>query len=238
MNNRPVRFLALAPFAALAFALPAAAQTTPNQVMPGQTMPGQAAPGQAALNQTDRSFIHDAGAGGLAEVDFGKLADQKSQNDSVKHFAQQMIQDHTKANDQLAALAKADGIAVPDTLDPDHRATRARLEKLDGARFDRAYIAGQISDHQKTIALFQQETAAGQDPQLKGFAAETLPTIRGHLKMAQGLETELTPQAAAPGAATEQSGSSMPRASSRAPRDGAAALNREELRDLGPAQGQ
>jgi len=241
MNNRPARFLAMAPFAALVLALPAAAQTA-NPAPPVQN---ETQGNQAALDQNDRSFVQEAGAGGLAEVDFAKLANQKSSDDSVKRFAQHMIQDHTKANEQLAGLAKSDDVPVPTELDPAHRAIRARLEKLSGANFDRAYIEGQVADHQKTVELFQHESSTGRNPGLKNFATETLPTLRGHLRMATALEGELTPQASAPGTARERSGSSMPRTESprertgvQSPPDGAAALNRQELQDLGPPQNE
>lgn len=199
------RLLTLMPLAALLLAMPAAAQTgspagtssqtgvgNPTTMPPGtpQAAPGVAAPHQP--NQADRTFIREAAIGGMAEVDFAKLAEQKGQSDAVKRFAQRMIQDHTKANDQLAALANAANVPMPNTLDEEHRSMRAALEKASGASFDRAYIQGQMADHAKTAQLFEYEIGSGQDAGLKTFAADTLPVVLQHLQLAQGIAAEMT----------------------------------------------
>lgn len=172
----------------------------------GQTSPEGAT---RLLNQQDQGFIRDAGIGGMAEVTLGKLAEQRAKADPVKDFARRMVQDHSKANDQLAALAKQHNIGMPKELDEEHRQVHDRLEKLSGAEFDRAYIESQVQDHQKTAQLFEWEINSGQNAQLKSFASETLPTILHHLEMARDIHTELSteaPQAAA--------GSSAPAATS------------------------
>jgi putative membrane protein len=170
-------------------------------------------PAPHQLNQADRTFLHEAAIGGMGEVDLAKLAEQKAQSDGVKRFAQRMIQDHTKANDRLAALAKAASAPLPSILDEDHRAMRAALAKTSGAAFDRAYLQGQIADHQKTAQLLEYEIGSGQDMQLKSYAAEILPTVLDHLQTAQALFAEagnVPPQAAAPATPATQSGSTAP----------------------------
>ena len=170
------------------------------------------------LNKQDRTFIHEAAIGGMAEVDAGKLAEQKAQNADVKKFGQRMVQDHSKANMQLTALAKQADVTAPTTLDRTHQATRAKLEKLSGADFERAYVPVQVSDHEKTIQLFKEEAASDSDQNLRSFASETLPTLQHHLEMAQNLAKQLQaemPQASGAGTPQPQSGSSAaPQASS------------------------
>ncbi|MBV8092542.1 MAG: DUF4142 domain-containing protein, partial [Acetobacteraceae bacterium] len=102
-----------------------------------------------------------------------------------------MVTDHSKANDQLANLARADNIPLPDMLDPEHQSIYERLEKLRGAEFDSVYIAAQIQDHQRTIQLLEYEIGSGQDPDLKAFASQTLPIVIQHLQMAQALQAQL-----------------------------------------------
>ena len=181
---------------------PAAAQFgNPAGMMPGtaQKEPGVPAPHQA--NTQDRLFARLLAAGGLAEVDTGRLAQQKGQNSAVKEFAHHMVQDHGKSNEQLASLAKQAGIPLPTEPDPEHKATRAELEKLSGPPFDIAYMQSQVTDHQRTAVLLQWEISLGQDGDLQRFAAGTLPVVLTHLQAAQNILSQLTgqaPQGAAP----------------------------------------
>ena len=129
--------------AAMAWAMPAAAQLgNPGFVMPGtpQNAPGVPAPNHA--NTQDRLFAILLAAGGAAEVDFGRLAEGKAQNEAVKQFARRMVQDHTKANGELSSLANAAQIPLPGELDPDQKDMRAKLESLTGAVFDLYVHAG------------------------------------------------------------------------------------------------
>lgn len=180
---------------------PSLAQPAPGNpatMAPGapQSAPGMPAPNQP--NQNDRVFVYEAMIGGSAEVAFGQLAEQKGRSQAVKDFARQMVADHSNANQQLAQLAQAANIPQPPDLDEEHKAIRNRIEQLSGAEFDLAYIRGQIADHQKTTQLFEWEIGSGQDPQLKGFASQTLPTVLRHLEMARAVEDQLAATAAAP----------------------------------------
>jgi putative membrane protein len=169
-------------------AVPAAGQEGNPAFMTPDTGPRQP-------NNTDRVFVHAAAIGGMAEVELGKLAEQKGQNDAVKEFARRMVDEHGKANDRLIGLAKKDGIAVPDNLDQEHEAMRDRLEVANGAEFDLAYVEGQVADHQKTAQLLEYEIGSGQDAELKSFASDTLPVVLEHLRAAQEIQAELTGKA-------------------------------------------
>jgi putative membrane protein len=146
-------------------------------------------------NNPDRLFVRAAAIGGMAEVEFGKLAQQKAQSAAVKDFALRMIEDHSKANDRLTSIAKEAGIAVPDELDPEHQAMRDRLGALSGAEFDLVYLEGQVADHQQTVQLLEYEIGSGQHVALKSLAAESLPVVLQHLQSAQSIRAEMTGKA-------------------------------------------
>jgi putative membrane protein len=144
---------------------------------PGDT---QLAAATTTLSKADQTFIHQAAIAGMAEVAEAQLAVSKAQRDEVKQFAQRMIDDHTKANDELKQLLAGKQVTVPTTLDAKHKQEQARLEKLSGAAFDRAYIENQVKAHQQAVALFKNESETGKDPELKQFAAKVLPTLQEH----------------------------------------------------------
>jgi putative membrane protein len=179
-----MRLLAIVAFGAVLLALPALAQNgNPAFMTPGT--------GADQPNVSDRNFARAAAAGGLAEVEFGRLAQQKARSDAVKYFGQRMVEDHGKANDQLKGLAKEDGVPLPEKLDPEHMAIHDRLAGLSGAAFDQAYLQAQVADHQQTAQLFEYEIGAGQDGDLKSFASQTLPVVLKHLEMAQHIQADI-----------------------------------------------
>lgn len=167
--------------AALALsAAPVLAQQTTGA---GGTRTG--APASAQMASADRQFIMEAARGGMAEVELGQLATDKAQSDAVKQFAQRMVTDHGKANDELKSLAESKSIMLPTDLDAKHKATKDRLSKLSGAQFDRAYMQDMVSDHQKDVSEFRKQSQSARDPELKAWATKTLPTLQEHLQMAQ-----------------------------------------------------
>jgi len=130
----------------------------------------------------------EAAKGGMAEVELGKLAQDKASSDQVKNFGKRMVDDHSKANDELQTLAKNKNITLPSDLDPKDKALKDRLSKLSGAQFDRAYMSAMLHDHQKDVSEFKTESSNGKDPDVKAFASKTLPTLEDHLKLAQQTE--------------------------------------------------
>lgn len=168
--------------AALAMSVaPAFAQTT-GGAKAGSTKAGSMKTGSM---KGDQKFVHDAAAGGMAEVELGKLAQEKASSDQVKSFGKRMVDDHGRANDELKALAQKKNITLPTDLDRKDKATRDRLSKLSGPSFDRAYMRAMLTDHRKDVSEFQHESKVGADPDVKSFAAKTLPTLEDHLKAAQ-----------------------------------------------------
>jgi putative membrane protein len=169
--------------------------STPS-TFPGQTSPNQpsGANGPAGVNTTatpakvdDKKFVKDAAMGGMAEVELGKLATQKASRDDVKQFGQRMVDDHTKANDQLKQVASKENISIPESLDSKHQSRIDKLSKLSGTDFDKAYIKDQLKDHQTDVKEFSAEAQGGTDPNIKAFASNTLPILQEHLNMVKNL---------------------------------------------------
>jgi putative membrane protein len=139
----------------------------------------------------DQSFVQKMAQGNAAEVETGQLALQKSKNTEVKQFAQMMVDDHRKAGDDLKGLAQRKNITVTTQPTADAKATKERLSKLDGAAFDRAYIDAMVDGHREVVAAVRSESLSGMDPDVKAWAAKTLPTIETHLMHAQEVERSL-----------------------------------------------
>ena len=174
-------------------AAPAAA-TPPAPAMtasPAMTAPPAAtAPATPAnLSKVDKEFITKAAQGGTAEVQMAQLAQQKSQSASVKQFAQGMIDDHTPNNQKLTDLATSKGVTAPTEPSAAQQKMLAHLQTLDGAKFDHAYMSGQVKSHQTMLKLFEHEATNGKDTDLKSFAESTQPTIQKHLTMAQNTKS-------------------------------------------------
>jgi len=148
-------------------------------------MSGSASGSGNSLARADRKFVEDAAKGGMAEVQLGQLAAQKAQSSDVKQFGQRMVDDHTKANDQLKSIASSKGVQLPTDLDRADKREYDRLSKLSGADFDREYMKHMVSDHKKDVSDFRKEAKSGKDNDVKSFASTTVPTLEQHLQMAQ-----------------------------------------------------
>ena len=171
---------------------PAAAPGNPATTPAGtlHTAPGTPAPDQ--LNDSDRVFIDALAAGGMAEVEAGKLASRVTGNTMMRQFGERMIQDHSKTNKQLMDIATAAKVPLPGGPDTEHRTVQQQLEQLHGVAFDVAYARRQVQDHARIVQLLEYEIGSGQNPRLKDFASEALPVVLEHLAMAQRLDAELT----------------------------------------------
>lgn len=148
---------------------------------------GQSGMTGGQLGSTDRKFVMEAAMGGMMEVELGRLAVERASSEGVRQFGQRMIDDHTRANQQLMQIASGLGVTPPAALDAKHTAMVAKMARLSGAEFDRAYIKQMVKDHQKMVALFQREAARGMQPDLRGFASQTLPALQEHLQMARSM---------------------------------------------------
>lgn len=148
------------------------------------------ATGSSTLSKADSKAITDMAMVNMAEVEMGKLAQSKSQNPEVKTFAQQMIDDHGKALQEVQTVAQSKGVSLPTELDAKHKAMAAKLEKLSGDAFDREYMkVGGLASHKEAHSLLQKNQKAAKDPEVKGLATKMLPTVEQHLKAAQQMPT-------------------------------------------------
>jgi putative membrane protein len=159
-----------------------------EQQRQGQQQTKQAA---GALSRSDRDFATKAAQDGMAEVALGELATRQASNEEVKQFAQRMVRDHSKANDELKELASRKGITLPSEVQGKQKALQDRLGKLSGADFDREYMRAMVKDHDSAVALFEKESRTGGDPELKAWAEKTLPTLREHQTMARELAVKV-----------------------------------------------
>jgi putative membrane protein len=151
---------------------------------------GRVMAADTGVSQHDREFMGKAAQGGLVEVAAGKLAAKRGENPTVRAFGQKMVSDHTAANEVLKSLADSKQMNLPDTVPPEEQATLGKLEGLNGIAFDQAYASYMVKDHVSDIKEFEKEAKSGQDPDVKAFAAQTLPTLRHHLMLANQLSSQ------------------------------------------------
>jgi putative membrane protein len=143
---------------------------------------------QGSLTSKDFKFVCEAVTGGQNEINLSQVALQKASDQSVKDFAQRMVTDHQKANQELTLLATSKGVALPDTDSRKSEKMAEHLKNLSGADFDRAYMKDMVGDHKKVVKMFQKESEHAEDGDLKSWVTKTLPTLEDHLRMAQSVE--------------------------------------------------
>jgi putative membrane protein len=177
MSTRLILRTALAA-ALIAFAFNAAAQST-----------ARGAPHLVA-NAADSMFMTHAAADGMAEVQMGQMALQKTSDPKVKQLAQRIVDDHTAANGKLRALAQQKQVTLPTAPMKDAQDKAATMNSMDSAKFDQAWAAAMVDDHQKAVKMFSDETTQTQDADVRTFAQATLPTLKSHLQMAQQLQNQ------------------------------------------------
>jgi putative membrane protein len=207
MRKTQLHILILSSAVFCLFSIPAFAQNPGGQEPGGPTTtqpsqpggpgagPGMAPGGTTPMDQggtqaprwDDKKFAKEAAIGGLAEVELGKLAQQKASSDAVKQFAQKMVDDHSKANEELKQVASKEGLDLPTALDKKHQSRLDKMSKLSGADFDKAYIKDQLKDHKEDVSKFKDEASKGTVPGVKDFASKTLPTLEQHLQMVKDL---------------------------------------------------
>ena len=135
----------------------------------------------------DATFVAMAASDGMHEVEVGKIASTQAKSDEVKKFAEQMVKDHSKANDELKTAAKAAGVTVPEKMMDKHQKHVDMFKNYKGTDFDADYTKHMVADHTEAVALFTKASKEAKSKELKDFATKTLPTIQGHLEQAKKL---------------------------------------------------
>lgn len=147
---------------------------------------GATAAGSGALNKADAKAIMDMAMANMAEIEMGKMAQAKGSSEQVRTFGQQMIDDHSKALDEVRELALAKGVTVPAELDAKHRSEASKLEKMSGAAFDKAYMArAGVRDHKAVHAKLAKIESKASDADVKALASKMKPVVQQHLNSAQ-----------------------------------------------------
>jgi putative membrane protein len=141
--------------------------------------PKGAAKAASKLSTADKTFMMNAAKGGMMEVEWGKLAAQNGQNADVKKFGNRMVTDHSKANSELMALAKEEGVSLPGTKTPGKW------------KSDKDYMDMMVKDHQADLAEFQKQAQSGTDPDLKAFAVKYSKVVQQHLDLAKQTQSKL-----------------------------------------------
>ncbi len=159
--------------------------TTDSTPSGGTTSAPSTTNSSPSLSALDKEFMTKAAQSDMTEIQTSKLALQKSQDKTVRAFAQHMIQAHTDSSQQLMQIAKAKGFTLPKDVGPDNRPLLTKLKQISGKNFNRAYMQGQVQAHTKTQAEYQKYLKQGQDPDLQGFASKISPVVAEHLEMAQ-----------------------------------------------------
>jgi putative membrane protein len=150
----------------------------------GRTEDGAAATASAG---GDAEFVTNAAETDMLEIQAGQLAVDKAQSADVKKFAGMLVKDHGNASKELQQIAQNKGVEIPQTLSPDKQQSLEKLQGMSGMEFDKAFSQEMVSGHQKAVQMFEQAAQSAQDPEIKAYAEEKLPTLREHLKMAQAL---------------------------------------------------
>lgn len=163
-----------------AFAAAATAPAPKKDAAPAQAAPAKGKPnGAAEVSAADKKFMMKAAKGGMMEVAMGQMAADKAQSAEVKKIGKMMIADHTKANNELMALAKARGVVL------------SAPPKMGGWKSDKDYLAMMAMDHEKDLAEFRNEAQNGKDPEVKQFANKTSAVIQRHLERVKGVQGKM-----------------------------------------------
>ncbi len=142
-----------------------------------------------AADKAGEKFIEKAIQGNLAEMQMGKLAQEKGGTDAVRSFGQMLVTDHSSANEKATAMAQQLGVAPPTEPSSKQKDTYDKLSKLSGKTFDREFAKMMVEDHRKDVKEFEEEAGKKGDPAAQ-YASETLPVLQKHLKEAETLNKE------------------------------------------------
>jgi len=144
------------------------------------------------LSHRDRAFVDEAAQAGIGQIALGERAEQSAASAPVREFASRMVNDHAKVDARLRAISERDGFAFPHRLTSDDQKKADRLARAHAEQFDAVYMADQAANHRKTIAAFEREAREGDNPDLRRFAADMLPTLRDDLHLVQSAEQQMS----------------------------------------------
>lgn len=187
MRLKPLHGVALA--IGIAFGSAGYAQTSADTAKSNTAAPAKSDKSASNLPHADRNFVEKVAQHNLAEIELGKLAEKNASSEEVKRFGRQMVDDHTKANEELKQIADSKGINFPAEADRGHRRTLDKLAKENGDKFDKDFIKDMVKDHKADSKDFHKEADNKKaDADVKSFADKNESVIDKHLQMAQQLQ--------------------------------------------------
>lgn len=139
----------------------------------------------ATLTSADQNFLMNAARGNLFEVRMGNLAMQKASSNEVKEFGQRIVTDHSQAEQKLDQMATAMNFTLPHEVSPEQQSEINHVEKASGKDFDREFMKMMVIDHMRDISAFERAASEATNAAVKQFAAQTLPTLKEHAKLAR-----------------------------------------------------
>lgn len=141
------------------------------------------------LAEGDRAFLEQAAQNGHAEVSAGRLALTKARDPKVRDYAQRMVDEHTKAGEELRTLAAAKQLEVPTEPSMQQKGKEMVIAVVGDETFDRRYLNQMgVEASQAAIPLYEKTARESRDPEVKAFASRQLPALRQHLQTAQALK--------------------------------------------------
>jgi putative membrane protein len=140
------------------------------------------------VNNDDAQFAIAATSGGMMEIELGKLCATQAENAQVKSFGAMMVEDHTKADDELKTIAGNKNLILPTAMNATDQQMYEDLRKKTGSDFDKAYINMMITGHEEVMNAFKKESDGGKDADISSFATKTLPVIQKHLEAAKAAQ--------------------------------------------------
>jgi putative membrane protein len=148
--------------------------------------------GTSGTMDVDRDFVEEHLEMGNAEIELGRLAQEKATHPDVKEFGAMMVRDHQMAAKELREIASKANITA-DTAEAreGHAELEEELGKLTGREFDRRYIEEMIDDHQEAVQDLESKAENASNPEVKAWASKTLPKVRQHLERAQAIKETL-----------------------------------------------
>jgi putative membrane protein len=147
------------------------------------------ATGATQMATDDQNFMQKAATGGLAEVSLGQQISPVAKNADAKKFADKMVTDHSKANDELKQLASTKGVTLPTDTDQEHKDAAQKV--MSAKNVDKAYMEEMVKDHDKDVKEFEDASKSAKDSDLKAWIDKTLPVLKEHQKMAHDINGKM-----------------------------------------------
>jgi putative membrane protein len=144
------------------------------------------------LTSQEKEFLDKAANDNMAQIQMGRIAQQKSQNPQIQQFGQTLVSDHQNAQDKLQNIAQQNNVTLPSSLDQQHQTEANRLSKLAGTQFDKEFLSSEVNGLQNALQDYKNISENAKDPAVKQYASNAVPVIQKHLNRAQDLKQNMT----------------------------------------------